>query len=243
MLSRLRFLSSKIGKLRKSSSRVLKDSEVFGTWTDDDVRKRHERIRKPIQLQESSFENAIVYPRREVALRCMPIKPKNVLEVGTLAGDFAQFMIELWFPNKVCLVDYFNSPDYIFHEPRFTSSTHYEYVSRRFQNVKSLEVMKGESSRKLSELRDRSEKFDFIYIDAGHTFEDVREDLEIASHLLEVGGVIGMNDYIMTDYYYDTLYGVVQATNEFLTRNNNFKVIAYALNDNLFSDIYLQKKV
>jgi hypothetical protein len=52
-----------------------------------------------------------------------------------------------------------------------------------------------------------------------------------------------MNDYIMTDYYYDTEYGVVQATNSFLNRHKEYEVVAFAFNNNLFADIYIKKNL
>ena len=101
--------------------------------------------------------------------------------------------------------------------------------------------MRGESSEVLSNLISAGERFDFIYIDAGHTYEDVSRDINLAFRLLNPGGIIGMNDYIMTDYFYDTTYGVVQATNTFLDNHTDFKVRAFAFNNNLFADIYIQR--
>lgn len=129
----------------------------------------------------------------------------------------------------------------MFEAQRFTPETHLRYVKNRFKDNSSVELLKGESSKVLAGLIASKQKFDFIYIDAGHTFEDVSRDLELSHELLEPGGIIGMNDYIMTDYYYDTVYGVVQATNLFLQNHKEYRVEAFAFNHNLFADIYLKK--
>ena len=194
------------------------------------------------KLSEAAFSDARLYPNRVSALKGLPIPPpKRVLEIGTLAGDFAEQILQIWNPEELCLIDYFNSDDHIFQEPRFNAATHYQYVEQRFSQVNHLSLLKGRSDHLLDELLKEGRRFDFIYIDAGHTYDDVSRDIKMASKLLNAGGTIGMNDYIMTDYYYDTVYGVVQATNEFLYQNVNFKIIGYALNDNLFSDIYLRR--
>jgi len=202
---------------------------------------RSTRILVPVEVDESRFSNATLHWKRESACLSLTIKPKSILEIGTLAGDFADFLIKAYLPDKTVLVDYFDAADYVFGEQRFTPETHYSYVKNRFKNDPTIELLKGESSKMLSQLINRNQKFDFIYIDAGHTLEDVTRDLELSHQLLNPGGIIGLNDYIMTDYYYDTVYGVVQATNLFLLHHIEYSVEAFAFNQNLFADIYLKK--
>jgi len=231
------FFKSK--KLSSVLPPALSPSSPFGSFSREQVLRRHSQLVTPPKLSDRAFKDAKLYPNRLSALEGLPIAPKSVLEVGTLAGDFAEHILNKWKPNELCLIDYFNSDDHIFHEPRFNSSSHYQFVKQRFSQVNNLSLMKGESSKLLSDLIKLGKKFDFIYIDAGHTYDDVSRDIKLASKISNPGGVIGLNDYIMTDYYYDTVYGVVHATNEFLLENETFKVIGYALNENLFSDIYL----
>jgi len=182
-----------------------------------------------------------VFWTRESAIKSLRVDPKSILEVGTLAGDFANFFLSVWNPTLLTLVDYFDAQDYVFGEQRFTPETHFDYVANRFSKHPEVELRKGESQTVLADLIREKKKFDFIYIDAGHTFEDVNRDIELAHILLNPGGILGMNDYIMTDYYYDTTYGVVQATNRFLNDHLEYGVVAFAFNTNLFADIYLQK--
>jgi hypothetical protein len=53
-------------------------------------------------------------------------------------------------------------------------------------------LVEGYSNDTLSEL---SEKFSFIFIDGGHSYETVKSDLELAKGLLDSGGTIVLDDY------------------------------------------------
>ena len=61
--------------------------------------------------------------------------------------------------------------------------------------------------------------------------------------ILNDNGIIGFNDYSI--YHNNTKtgekMGVVPAINQFLRKNPNWHVYAFALNDNLTSDIYLNR--
>jgi len=79
-----------------------------------------------------------------------------------------------------------------------------------------------------------------IYIDAGHAYEEVKRDTEVAVTRIRPDGVLIFNDYIMTDPIHDTPYGIVQAVNE-LVVSSDWKVIAFALNSHMYCDIALRR--
>jgi predicted O-methyltransferase YrrM len=187
--------------------------------------------------------SAKLFAVRDDALAGLGLSPARVLEIGTLAGDFADFMMRLWAPSQIVLVDRFDAQDYFDRDARFDPSSHMRFVEDRFSGVSGCELRRGESADVLNQLIKEGRTFDFIYIDAGHTYADVSVDLALASQLLSPGGTIGMNDYIMGDYYYDTVYGVVQAVNEFLVTNREYRITGYAFNRNLFADIYLNHSI
>lgn len=56
-----------------------------------------------------------------------------------------------------------------------------------------------------------TDKFNFIYIDAAHDYDSVKQDIELALPLLEKGGVIAGHDYNTK-----TFPGVVQAVHDTL---------------------------
>ena len=226
---------------RRVRQKLNKMTIQSGNLNRSEALDRSARILIPKPIEESRLKDASLHWTRENACLSLDLKGKAFLEIGTLAGDFAQFLIENFEPSTITLVDFFDAADYVFGEQRFTPENHFDYVKKRFDSISNVKLERGESSRVLNQLISSGQRFDFIYIDAGHTIEDVSRDIELAFTLLNPGGIIGMNDYIMTDYYYDTTYGVVQATNSFLDKHPEFKVCAFAFNNNLFADIYLQE--
>jgi hypothetical protein len=192
----------------------------------------------PDAIHEHQFANTKVFQSRENLLSNLP-KNADYLEVGVLAGDYTAKIVDHCAPNSVFLVDTFNSNDW-FHNanPRFTFETHESFVRNRFSNVKNLNLIKGLSQLVLPSIK---EKFDYIYLDADHSYKAFWEDLNNAATLLKPGGIIGINDYIIWDYVSDEPYGVVQATNRFLNTNPNWNVLYFAVATTLFSDIYITK--
>ena len=67
-----------------------------------------------------------------------------------------------------------------------------------------------------------NETFDFIYIDADHTYDAVLSDLEHWYPKLKIGGVISGHDYIDGDYTVSighlVRFGVMDAVSEFLKK-------------------------
>ncbi len=63
------------------------------------------------------------------------------------------------------------------------------------------------------------EYFDFIYIDADHTYEAVKRDLNVWWSKLKRGGLIGLHDYEEINHS-NIPFGVVKAVTEFLQEKN-----------------------
>lgn len=62
--------------------------------------------------------------------------------------------------------------------------------------------------------------FDFIYIDAGHSYESVTQDIEIWWPKLKINGLIAGDDYTYVFNPSEGRYGVVEAINDFMKKNN-----------------------
>jgi uncharacterized protein YciU (UPF0263 family) len=58
--------------------------------------------------------------------------------------------------------------------------------------------------------------------------------------LLSDNGIIGFNDYIYDDRYYN-VYGVIETVCEFLDANKDWQVIGFALQEEMYADIYIQR--
>ena len=111
------------------------------------------------------------------------------------------------------------------------------------KNVKDprVRLMEGKSSDCLELLQNNY--YDFIYIDAGHGYDDFKRDLEISVKKIKENGVIICNDYTPWSPLEVEPYGVLSAINEFLASDdNNFDVIAIGLHIWGYHDLAIQRK-
>jgi Methyltransferase domain len=93
----------------------------------------------------------------------------------------------------------------------------YKMVVNKFENDNRVEIMKTFSSSASETFPD--EYFDFIYIDADHTYDAVLEDLNKWYPKLKKGGIISGHDYIDGDYTLQVghlvRFGVIDAVSDF----------------------------
>lgn len=186
-------------------------------------------------ISQDQLNNAKLFKNKEEYAKHIP-KKSRILEIGTLAGDYAEVLIKEVKPASIDLVDVFEANDW----PdcnRFDKRGHFDFVKNRFKDVKNITYHKGYSDKIMPNL---NKKFDYIYIDANHDYKHCKNDLMNSLELLEDGGIIGFNDYIV-DQDHGIDYGVIEVVCEFLDKNKDWEVIAFALQENMYADIYIKK--
>lgn len=213
----------------------LKKSNHFAS--SDDFQTAREVVLPP-EIPERALTESRIFGSRLTSLdlvrRC-----KHVLEIGVLGGDFSVQLAELPELATLTLLDNYTSDDWPwFQPPRFDSSKHLSFIKNKFKHDPRISVIQGDSSEELRKLPKNS--FDFIYIDANHSYEGVKLDCELSIPLLSNGGYLCFNDYIMHDYRTNRDYGIVRVVNELLFYDARFEVAGLALNNHMFSDIYLR---
>jgi hypothetical protein len=137
------------------------------------------------------------------------------LEIGAYEGRNIAFMDWL-LPGRLAITaidpwfdDVFN-PDPQYHgiEARFRSNV-------TLTGVAGLRTIKGFSGIELPKLQAAGERFELIYVDGSHTAVDVLIDLCFCANMLEIGGMM-----ILDDYWHDVSDiggpGVKQAVDRFL---------------------------
>ena len=171
-------------------------------------------------------------------------KPKNFLEIGVFHGvtsrnvcellysfhgnDFKFTGIDLFVNDETLLKDEY-IPKIKFSNPLKT--IYYKYIIRldpysvdsilrllkKFQ--KNVNIIKGNSNKVLKEIN--VDKFDYVFLDGGHKYENVKKDLENLTQIVNNNGTILCDDY---DLSYAP--GVKKAIEDFVSEKNfNLKIL------------------
>jgi len=133
-------------------------------------------------------------------------KPKNILEVGTWNGNRA---IELCqFGASYTGFDLFEE-----------ATSELDVLEKNVKNHNSLKavrqklkragikasLVKGNTNESLPEfVASSSEKFDFAFIDGGHSVDTIRNDWENVKQLMYTGALVVFDDYYENCYDLDT---------------------------------------
>lgn len=154
---------------------------------------------------------------------------KNVLEIGTLAGDFAQEILDRIKPNSLDLIDTFNWDDWS-NNKRFLKNNHFDFVVNRFINDR-VGIFKGLSHEVLKSMETKT--YDFIYIDSDHTHECVSGELFEIDRFCKVGTVIGFDDYNVRQ--------VQAAVTQWLSFNPKWKILYFAFGRGGMTNLFIEK--
>lgn len=151
--------------------------------------------------------------RDEFPLLCDWRKFETAIEVGVDRGTFSQLFFRCQRLRHFIGVD-----DYVSHD-EFPYSRDAElhiaaarYAQCRFASLMRAaggEIASAISSGQLGHIKERV--VDFVYIDAGHTYEDARNDITTWWPLISDRGILAGHDFD------DTHPGVQQAVREFAT--------------------------
>jgi SAM-dependent methyltransferase len=192
-------------------------------------------------ISQNQLNNAKLYTNRWDWLKTLP-EGLNILEVGVGAGDYSNRILERN-PNMLVLVDIFVYGDMMIDHldnPRFGEGEGLDFINKRFSG-KKIKAIQGNSLEVLPKMNEYfADKFDIIYIDANHEYENIVSDIHNSLDLLKESGTIVLNDYIIQDHNGQS-YDVVFAVNNFLKDNPGWEVVGFTLDKDMFCDIHIKK--
>lgn len=125
------------------------------------------------------------------------------VELGSFKGQFANTILNNW-GGTLLMVDVWRE---LPHQEYDDASNHREHIdaySQAMENIKGFEDraymlrMKGEHACNFIE--DKS--LDFVYIDANHTYQAVKNDIRLWYPKVKSGGIIMGHDYL-PDYFFE----------------------------------------
>tara|TARA_Y100001970_G_C14050524_1_gene758670 strand:+ start:79 stop:702 length:624 start_codon:yes stop_codon:yes gene_type:complete len=161
-------------------------------------------------------------------------KPKNFLEVGVFHGVTSRNVCEMLYKIhgdnfKFTGIDLFStelvSKDEFAPKTNFSNplkSIFYKYIIRldpyTLESVlkllkkfkKNVNIIKGNSNNILREI---SDKFDYVFLDGGHDYNTVKNDLDNLTYVVNNKGTILCDDYNLT-----YAPGVKKAINEYVSK-------------------------
>ncbi len=218
---------------------------------DSNIPTKSDEIESAHHISMEQLSSAKLFSSREEYAKT--VKPSGrYLEVGVAWG----YSVDLFGKNasSMTLVDWFNQDlkcwswrkfgscqcEGMKHELLYLPETHEQYIKDKYASRDSVVTVKGGAPAIIDKLSD--EEFDFAYIDISNERIITRDTMQKVAKLIAVGGVLGMNDYLIYDgVIEDEPYGTYQTVNEFLHNNRNWSVDAIALHPLGFYDIYLRR--
>jgi Methyltransferase domain len=136
-------------------------------------------------------------------------------EVGVAEAYFSEHILKHWNPSHHYLIDNWGTLA-TFGDGAFDQDWHnknYDAAMKRMLPFEDkITVLRGLSWRMAQKIKDNS--LDLVYLDAGHSLEDVRKDLEAFYPKVKAGGIVAGHDFVNLDY------GVFQAVGEFTLMRN-----------------------
>jgi FkbM family methyltransferase len=155
------------------------------------------------------------------------------VEIGVLRGEYSKIILERWHKGSLFLVDTWRHIGTYIDMNGRDDQYHYDCLIETCKNIKSWQdrahIVRMDSVKAASMFPD--EFFDFIYIDADHSYEGVVRDITAWWPKIKKGGLFCGDDYIpdngdiwltvgQQEPVYAGKFGVRKAVNEFIENNN-----------------------
>jgi hypothetical protein len=205
------------------------------------------------KLDQDQLNNTKLYASREEYTKHLP---KNIryMEIGVAWGYYSELVAENASPKSIDLLDFYDLDlkcwswrkfgeckcEPVKHEMKYTPETHEPYIKELFSKYNNVSTLKGNAVDILPGI---NKEYDYIYIDISNKRDQTRKVLNLSAGLVPIGGIIGMNDYLIFDGIIEEApYGTYQTVNEFLHKNKNWSVTALALHNLGFYDIYIKRE-
>ena len=153
-------------------------------------------------------------------------KNSKFVEVGVWKGDFSKQIWNISSPNLLVLVDSWTfdekvrgcAPQVSGEEP--LSQNFFDQAKKdtydKFKNIKNVHILDFNSQEASSKYEDNF--FDYIYIDAEHTYQAVTKDLEVWYPKLKKNGTLFGDDYYWREE--DDTLSLHRAYQEFIQKNH-----------------------
>ncbi len=176
-----------------------------------------------LKIHPDRIKDARLFASRyDLAVFCKQMVADNsvICELGPWRGHFSQKLLDIFNPAKCYLIDVT------------------DHLGDKFANDHRVVFLHGSSWDMLATLPDAS--IDYIYIDADHSYNGAKKDIERAHSKVKAGGVIQFNDYSNGEPEGGHVYGVVKAANAYI-ENYDVRVLGLSLERSGFHDLAIMR--
>jgi len=146
---------------------------------------------------------------------------KIIAEIGVRNGNHLKSLLKAS-PEKLIVIDIWDDDGILAHNDVKYSTEQLKIcadtVLKLSTQYQCIDIRLGYSSDVVKKFDDGF--FDFIYIDADHTYDGVMQDMVNWWPKIKQGGVMGGHDYTLRKNAHGLIFGVVQAVHEFIGINN-----------------------
>lgn len=151
-------------------------------------------------------------------------------EIGVAFGEYSEHILKYWKGRKLYSIDpWIEYPQEIYKDNANVSQTRQEEfrqwtISRLGKYGDRSMILRKTSAEAVKEFKDGS--LDFVYIDAQHHYEAVKEDIALWLPKVKKGGILAGHDY-MDGMLGEGNYGVKSAVDEFV-KETGYKLLVTA---------------
>jgi hypothetical protein len=163
----------------------------------------------------------------------------NIAEIGVFCGDYSLDIRETYKNSNLFLIDFWQTEgnDFFYSEEHGVTENAYLIAKSRFENDKQSFLLKGRSEDMAKKFEDNF--FDFVYIDADHSYEGVKNDINIWIKKIKKGGILAGHDWDPNPEMKKVeKFGINKALTEYL---NNDLTNLNITNESYFKSWFIQK--
>lgn len=143
---------------------------------------------------------------------------KSGAEIGVQNGDFSKTILSNW-GGHLTLIDCWEHTDNYIDISNVSDAEHricYENTINNIKNYKNRCTIIKDFSIQIAEITPDN-SFDFVYIDANHSYDSVYQDITVWISKVKAGGFIGGHDYLNGELPQGN-FGVKKAVKDFFNK-------------------------
>jgi hypothetical protein len=119
----------------------------------------------------------------------------KIAEIGVLYGDYSLSIRDVFKNSELHLIDLWQTEgnDFFYSAIAGMTDQAYNTAKTRFENDKQCFLLKGKSEDMAKKFEDNS--LDLVYIDADHSYEGVKNDINTWVKKVKKGGILAGHDW------------------------------------------------